>query len=1439
MGLFNKLRWLPSWRRRSHFQASEATGTSRMRICRIEPLEARQYLSASVNPINVGVVYYDQHSNDPTIGSLFYISWNGGAPGTQLSSITIDTDRIAISGNSYTSNPIFHTQQTNNASQFGYVKPAVVPSLGVNTSNVGATITAPDGGTSMTVDCKDFQTTSTGAMLVLNVTVNDAQGGGELDAECVGTEFAGSTFTATFTNSQYTTVTASGTFAPSFDFSTLGLSPPLPTEDYTTPPAPSQHVYTAGASATAKLQVPLPITIAGTVYNDNSSLDTTFQKNWPPVSGVQLALYEQDANGNYVATGQTTTTDTNGNYQFTTGVLPGTYSVVETSANGVVTTATGDKYFTWNAYGGQDNGSDDAKVVSSTDLNAITVQGGDNSVKNDFALVKPITIAGTIYNDNTTLDKAFQSGWPTVSGVGLTLYEQDASGNYVATSQTATTDGNGNYHFTAGVLPGIYEVVETATNGTVTTATGDNYFTWNAYAGQDNGSSVDGNVTSSTDLAAITVHSGDNSTDNNFALVKPITIAGTVYEDNTNLDKQFDSTWPVVGGVQLALYEQDASGNSVATGQTRATDGNGNYSFGNLAPGVYEVVETATNGTVTTPAGNYFTWNAYAGKDNGADDANVVSSTDLNAITVHSGDNSVQNDFALVQPVTLSGYVYYDANNNGIYPSAGDKGLPTAIVQVQDVSTPGVAPVDATTNADGHWTLSGLLPGQYTLSAESVTGYAPGLATAGTVNGTYVGTAVNPGETINSVKLLSDQAGQNYNFGELLASISGIVFVDQANTGQYAVGDKLLSGVTVNLLDSHGVQIPGETTKTDDNGAYSFTGLQPGTYDVQEIQPTQYPYYPSGSIVGSAGGQIDGYNLLINTPLTAGLSATGYDFYEQPGATISGYVFQDGPTIVLQPGQAMPDITTIRTGVINSSDPTIQGVTMILGDGDGNPMTDANGKQITTVTDSNGYYQFTNLEPSQSYTVLAESPPAPASGSYIEGIATTGSNGGLVVNKYSMPPISIVNTLAVSPQKDDAIVHIFVESGNTATSYNFSEVLVQTASPLQGGPSISPPATPQLSPPQAPAVGSPLPPSPLYASSLLSHAAYMEGGGADTPADNTWHLSVVDGGEPRRLQDGSDVADDTASPFFNASTWTGSDLNGGEFILADRDGAAAQHIVFGLAGATPVAGDWNGDGRAKVGVFLDGQWFLDLNGDGKWDDGDLWARLGHEGDQPVTGDWDGDGKTDIGIFGPAWSGDTKALAVERGQPHPENRTVGRTKNIPPDPQEATDGVRVMKKSSRGRIRADVIDHVFRYGGAGDRAVVGDWKGTGVHTIGVFRGGTWYLDVNGDGKFGPGDMVVQFGQAGDIPVVGDWTGDGITKLGVFRNGTFYLDTNNNHQLDASDKVIPLGKAGDRPVVGDFDGGGVDEVGVYRDGGGAANGSQASAPVSVPVQMTSAK
>jgi hypothetical protein len=257
---------------------------------------------------------------------------------------------------------------------------------------------------------------------------------------------------------------------------------------------------------------------------------------------------------------------------------------------------------------------------------------------------------------------------------------------------------------------------------------------------------------------------------------------------------------------------------------------------------------------------------------------------------------------------------------------------------------------------------------------------------------------------------------------------------------------------------------------------------------------------------------------------------------------------------------------------------------------------------------------------------------------------------------------------------------------------------------------------------------------------------------------------------------------------------------------------SAQPQIFGIRRGIPVAGDFNGDGFSEIGVFVDGQWFIDLNGNGQWDEEDLWAKLGYRGDQPVVGDWDGDGKDDIGVFGVAWSGDPQAVRREPGLPDRQNDTKGaeKKKNLPPQPDETTDVRRDIRLGARGRTRSDVIDHVFLFGATGHQAIVGDWNGDGISNLGVFDNGVWYLDQNGDGEFTAKDREAVFGQEGDVPIVGDFNGDGIDEIGILSNGRLVLDVNRNFRVDEGDQVIAVERRPGRPVVGDWNGDGKDEV-----------------------------
>lgn len=331
--------------------------------------------------------------------------------------------------------------------------------------------------------------------------------------------------------------------------------------------------------------------------------------------------------------------------------------------------------------------------------------------------------------------------------------------------------------------------------------------------------------------------------------------------------------------------------------------------------------------------------------------------------------------------------------------------------------------------------------------------------------------------------------------------------------------------------------------------------------------------------------------------------------------------------------------------------------------------------------------------------------------------------------------------------------------------------------------------------------------------------ALLVGGGGS--GEYSWHLSIINAGTPRgsltgRRMTRRQVAQ--AASILDVRSWSITEHGSSHWVLASRSIASWETVhrqAFDVEGATTLAGDFNGDAIDELALFYEGEWLIDINGNGRWDDADLWARLGEADDLPVVGDWDADGKDDIGVFGPAWEGDDRVLEHEPGLPDPENRRAARPKNIPPSPASHAPQERYLQRSATGPARADVIDHVFRFGTRSDQPIAGDFNGDGVDSIGLFSQGRWRLDTNGDGRWtADHDQNFEFGQTGDIAVVGDFDGDGIDEIAVVRGSLLMIDSNHNQQLDATDQVFQLEGDGRSVVVCDLDGDGRDEASILR-------------------------
>ena len=167
---------------------------------------------------------------------------------------------------------------------------------------------------------------------------------------------------------------------------------------------------------------------------------------------------------------------------------------------------------------------------------------------------------------------------------------------------------------------------------------------------------------------------------------------------------------------------------------------------------------------------------------------------------------------------------------------------------------------------------------------------------------------------------------------ELKGSISGHKYNDVDGSGGYSAGDLPMAGVTINLLKDGQVIA---TTTTAADGSYSFSGLEPGDYEVEEVLP--------------AGTEATSPTKLA-APITENcLDVTGKDFFNKVieielKGSISGHKYND----------------VDGSGGYSAGDLPLAGVVIELYKN--------GGKIAETTTAADGSYSFGDLAPGD-YTV--------------------------------------------------------------------------------------------------------------------------------------------------------------------------------------------------------------------------------------------------------------------------------------------------------------------------------------------------------------------------------------------------------------------------------------------------------------------------------------
>ncbi|MCI5161819.1 MAG: hypothetical protein D3917_07315, partial [Candidatus Electrothrix sp. AX5] len=388
------------------------------------------------------------------------------------------------------------------------------------------------------------------------------------------------------------------------------------------------------------------------------------------------------------------------------------------------------------------------------------------------------------------------------------------------------TDVNGEYSF-PNVPPGTYVVVET---------------------NPVNHSSVFDKDGDMSDPAAnripVIATAGGNHSGNDFLDVQdPAVISGTVTLD-ADRDGAFigDAEDTNLSGVTVQLFtdpnEDGDPSDGVQVGVDVLTDVNGEYSFPNVPPGSYVVIET-----------NPVNHSSVFDKDSDTSDpmANHIP------VMATAGGNHSGNDFLDVQdPAVIGNRIWLDENGDGVQ-DAGEAGISNVKLELRDSG--GNLVSNTVTGDNGEYIFTDIPPGDYTVHVvDGVTN----------LHNTYdkdTGTTTPDNEA--SVSVTAGETNFTVDFGYnwvdpihtdnpppgATGAIGDRIWNDADGDGVQDPGESGIKGVIVTLLtDDNGDGLYGGvgdnltplTTITDATGRYIFDDLAPGSYVIETTPPGGY-----------------------------------------------------------------------------------------------------------------------------------------------------------------------------------------------------------------------------------------------------------------------------------------------------------------------------------------------------------------------------------------------------------------------------------------------------------------------------------------------------------------------------------------------------------------------------------------------------------------------
>jgi len=235
---------------------------------------------------------------------------------------------------------------------------------------------------------------------------------------------------------------------------------------------------------------------------------------------------------------------------------------------------------------------------------------------------------------------------------------------------------------------------------------------------------------------------------------------------------------------------------------------------------------------------------------------------------------------------SIGDYVWNDLNANGIQ-DAGESGIPNVTVNLLNAA--GTVLATTTTNASGLYSFTNLTPGIYGVEFVPPAGYAISSANQGANDAVDSDANIGTGRTGNYT-LVAGETNNSVDAGLYqLAELGDYVWNDLNANGIQDAGESGINGVTVNLYTGTGAFVT--TTTTAGGGLYLFSGLTPGDYYVEFVQPGGYVF--SSQDQGGNDGLDSDVNTAtgrtVTTTLVGGENDLSWDagLYSQQGLTKS------------------------------------------------------------------------------------------------------------------------------------------------------------------------------------------------------------------------------------------------------------------------------------------------------------------------------------------------------------------------------------------------------------------------------------------------------------------------------------------------------------------------------------------------------------------------